>query len=666
MDVFGIGAVYIIENAQQFWSELEEILHIPPDCTLERLDNTLKSFISLCATYHEQYLQSPLQLEHSCDLVLQSELFQFHSERMCELLLKDAQETTDPHTQLIVYNILLSFGKRRADFLRSHKRWKPIIPLLMDHVMLDIDPDIDDAFIGGSTSGSNSGSVRGIAVPIEVKLRSLSVRLLYEVCRVQKLSLHDLELFHDAFIDHLFDLVEQTRDQQDETFNYSVIKLIVALNEQFMVASLHPETPRPDATFHRQQDPPGSSSHSQRPEAHNRILRVLMSRLSSSMTFGENLIFMLNRANRTPEDLVMQLLVLKLLYLLFNTKGTSEYFYTNDLCVLVDVFLREIVNLDEENESLRHTYLRVLHPLLTKTQLRSMPYKRPQIVRVLESLIENENIRDVNPTTKRLVQRCLSGEWCVQFRKNHRALSDGATMVERVDSPGLDTVSVTSAPQLGGTRIHLEPPAGAAGHSHGHGKPPPGKTKTLKSSRSAENLKLHPPPHRHRPAQLTDSFQQMGLGNGSSSSLPRVAETSTSSLKAPDRPHRTDSATAELPSSSMHERKSSVLEDTTVYTQEPLPLGVDISSSTPEIRVFATSPISTMGENTSSSSSCSTNGAYSASPTRRAPPAPPKRRKAPAIPSQATSAAKHGKSGLLTSSASQPVLSPLGAESRKL
>ena len=54
---------------------------------------------------------------------------------------------------------------------------------------------------------------------------------------------------------------------------------------------------------------------------------------------------------RTPEDLVMQLLILKMLYILFNTKGLSEYFYTNDLCVIVDVFLREIVDLDEESES---------------------------------------------------------------------------------------------------------------------------------------------------------------------------------------------------------------------------------------------------------------------------------------------------------------------------
>ena len=50
----------------------------------------------------------------------------------------------------------------------------------------------------------------------------------------------------------------------------------------------------------------------------------------------------------------MQLLVLKILYLLFTTPGTTEYFYTNDLCVLVDVFIREILDLDEENESVRN------------------------------------------------------------------------------------------------------------------------------------------------------------------------------------------------------------------------------------------------------------------------------------------------------------------------
>ena len=57
----------------------------------------------------------------------------------------------------------------------------------MDHLRLDLDANVDDAYASGSSAGS-----RGVVVPIEVKLRLLSVKLLYEVCRVQKLSLSDL------------------------------------------------------------------------------------------------------------------------------------------------------------------------------------------------------------------------------------------------------------------------------------------------------------------------------------------------------------------------------------------------------------------------------------------------------------------------------------------
>lgn len=128
-----------------------------------------------------------------------------------------------------------------------------------------------------------------------------------------------------------------------------------------MVASLQPHT-----HGHTKVD-----SHPEpKPEEQNRVLRMLMARLGSCTTLSTNLIFMLNRAGeflvhhliglrlhffvgRTAEDLVMQLLVLKLLYLLFTTKGCAEFFYPNDLRVLVDVFLREILNLDEENESVR-------------------------------------------------------------------------------------------------------------------------------------------------------------------------------------------------------------------------------------------------------------------------------------------------------------------------
>lgn len=95
--------------------------------------------------------------------------------------------------------------------------------------------------------------------------------------------------------------MEQTRFILDETFNYSVIKLLVnitltvhhtllsilqlALNEQFMVAG----------TKHKKSTESGEPA-----DSCNRVLAVLKSRLGSSKTFGENMIFMLNRACTFP------------------------------------------------------------------------------------------------------------------------------------------------------------------------------------------------------------------------------------------------------------------------------------------------------------------------------------------------------------------------------
>ncbi|CAO1629118.1 unnamed protein product [Jaminaea pallidilutea] len=225
----------------------------------------------------------------------------------------------------------------------------------------------------------------------QIRLRDKAVRLLYEVCRVQRLEPIDMRAIDDKFVDHLFDLVEDTRLHEDEAFNYQLIKLIAAINEQFMVSTI-----------------------TSRAKSKNVVMTILRSRLHVTKTFGENVIFMLNRAkSQNAEDACMQLLVLKLLYLLFTTSDTAHYFYTNDLKVLVDVFVRELSDLPEDSESLRHTYLRVLHPLMTNTQLVEYPYKRPQIRRLLRTMvIESLYHGDVSATTKRLVERCLDADWC--------------------------------------------------------------------------------------------------------------------------------------------------------------------------------------------------------------------------------------------------------------
>lgn len=175
--------------------------------------------------------------------------------------------------------------------------------------------------------------------------------------------------FDERFIDHLFDLVEESRYHHDEAFNHQLIKLIVstfptvmyapfsdltmyrlfrptrqvAMNEQFMVSGLG---------THVKASGPSLSAPLNGARPINPVLDVLRARLNRAQTFGENLIFMLNRASSSDaEDLCMQLLVLKLLYLLFTTRETAHYFYTNDLKVLVDVFVRELSDLPDESES---------------------------------------------------------------------------------------------------------------------------------------------------------------------------------------------------------------------------------------------------------------------------------------------------------------------------
>lgn len=93
---------------------------------------------------------------------------------------------------------------------------------------------------------------------------------------------------------------------------------------------------------------------------------------------------------------------------------------------------------------LKHTYLRVLHPLLTNTQLRHYPYKRQELRECLESLLAGAQYRDVDPTTRRLVERNLRGTWCQGLRNNDTAAVSPTTAAAGagVASAGASTLSV--------------------------------------------------------------------------------------------------------------------------------------------------------------------------------------------------------------------------------
>lgn len=77
-------------------------------------------------------------------------------------------------------------------------------------------------------------------------------------------------LLDSSMVNHFLDLVEETRGDADESFNYDVIRLILVLNEQYMMSGM----------------------------SENLVLDVLSLRFGTSDTFSANLMFMLNRSSK--------------------------------------------------------------------------------------------------------------------------------------------------------------------------------------------------------------------------------------------------------------------------------------------------------------------------------------------------------------------------------
>lgn len=102
-------------------------------------------------------------------------------------LVNQVIQSTDPHVQYIIYAVLLHHGLKHHKFLRSQKHWQKMFPFVMDHVLVDVDSDLADTYAGGRFTGLHT--------PIEVQLRSLAVTILYEVCRVQKMTVAELSMW---------------------------------------------------------------------------------------------------------------------------------------------------------------------------------------------------------------------------------------------------------------------------------------------------------------------------------------------------------------------------------------------------------------------------------------------------------------------------------------
>ncbi|TGJ83998.1 hypothetical protein E0Z10_g4781 [Xylaria hypoxylon] len=362
----------VIENEEQLWIKIYSV--VATQCAAhshETIDDALRTWLSLASRCRTEFALSEDDVAACSQHLLQGSLFIANPEYVrTQIIYSLLQDDETAHLYPISSFLLLDGRANEATF-------RMMIEESCFHRLIEL--------INGRKEH-------------DPPLHRLLLELIYEMSRIQKLRIQDLMHVDDGFVNYLFELTEILSDDVNDPCHYPIIRVLqLVLNEQYMVASA---TAVADPA-----SPPAPLT--------NRVVKCLSLYGTHYKTFGENLILLLNRETETT----MQLLILKLLYLLFTTKATHEYFYTNDLHVLLDVIIRNLLDLPNELASLRHTYLRVLYPLLAHTPLSQPPhYKKKEIQKVMRLLAGagNGHFEAADETTLRLVDRVEKVQWLLE------------------------------------------------------------------------------------------------------------------------------------------------------------------------------------------------------------------------------------------------------------
>ncbi|KAF9873609.1 hypothetical protein CkaCkLH20_09068 [Colletotrichum karsti] len=438
-----------LETRQQFWEELDDVVTTQYQ-SHDLIDETLRAWLHLASRFRDKFCDSEDDVAACCEKLVSSQLFRENKDYIRTQIVYSLLQEDDPASLHVIALFLLLDGQAdETAFSRMIE--EACFPRLLELIngRKDQDP----------------------------RLHRLLLDLMYEMSRIERLRTADLMQVDDGFIAYLFQMIEELSNDAHDPYHYPIIRVLLILNEQYMLASTDvatdPTTPSVPLT--------------------NRVIKCLSLHGSLFRTFGENIILLLNRETETS----LQLLILKLLYLLFTTKATYEYFYTNDLKVLLDVIIRNLMDLPDEKISLRHTYLRVLYPLLAHTQLSHPPhYKRDEVNKVLRILggLGNSHFAPADETTVRLVERVSKVQWLADQEGSGEVEVArkflGMTLSRSDTASSISVVDVAAVMEKPGV---ITPSRKAEANAEGKGEEPKASTGSARPKKPLPEV----PKHRH-------------------------------------------------------------------------------------------------------------------------------------------------------------------------
>lgn len=390
----------IIQDEREFWEHIRNTLDCDDLENFELANTKLVTFIKTVSDHVHIHVQNDHDLYRCGMYLLNSSIYEAHRIFCISKMLSFLNiDLLDQNFKLFVSYVLLLDCKNDSSILQVVQDYQGF------HVLYkNLHQNFENLAV--LSNGDDSRESLGIIK----KICTIQLDLMFQICKYLSLSVEELRIIDTFFINYIFESLEVVSAEED-VYNFSKFKVILAVNEQFMIVS---------------------REHN----IENKVFKTIATH-TTFRNFSECLLVYFNR----EEDRCHQIMISKVLYLIFTDEKTSELFYHNDLNVLVDVLLRELTDLSEEEESVRNTFLRVLYPILKCSQFETTEYKKDKLKHLLKYFAGQSESKfwHQTDTTKRLAVRCLSIKWIAKDDDENSASSS-----ETTPSPTKDTLTVPS------------------------------------------------------------------------------------------------------------------------------------------------------------------------------------------------------------------------------
>lgn len=180
--------------------ELEDIVSAP--CPSHQLiDNVLRSYLHFTTNFKDEYLHSEYEVARCSQRLLSSELFTTNKDYVRIQIIYSLLQEDEPSTLHLIASFLLLDGRENEVTFEKMNR-EGCFPRLLELIK----------------EGKRA----------DPTLHRMFLELLYEMSRMQRLSIDDLGQVDDEFVAYLFRICEELSDDVDDPYHYPIIRVLVS------------------------------------------------------------------------------------------------------------------------------------------------------------------------------------------------------------------------------------------------------------------------------------------------------------------------------------------------------------------------------------------------------------------------------------------------------